>query len=106
MTQADRITLTPAGIAYREVAGWMTGRVMESLQRDSAGNFIVTLREPAGARQRVLWNPDATVAFSPPVDWAVTRRRDVAGVATSMVGVGRLQVSGSPLILDGVAVLR
>jgi Glycosyl hydrolases family 39 len=104
MTQADRRTLAPAGIAYREVAGWMTGHVMESLQIDSAGNYIVTLHDTAGARQRVLWNPSATVAFSPPVSWAVARRRDVAGVATSMVGVGSLQVGSSPVILDSVAV--
>jgi Glycosyl hydrolase catalytic core len=103
MTQTDRRTLTSAGVAFREVAGWMTGRVMELMERDSAGNFVVTLRDPAGARQRVLWNPDATVAFSPPASWSVNQQSDVAGKASSLVGVGSLQVGASPVLLESVA---
>jgi hypothetical protein len=101
-TQADRTTLTPAGIAYREVAAWMTGKTMLSLKIESNGMYLVTLRDANNQTQRVVWHPTQSVQFAVPAAWGVTSKRDLAGATTPVTGAS-LGVGASPILLSGSA---
>jgi hypothetical protein len=101
LTTADRQTLTAAGVAYREVAAWMIGRSMQSVQRDGAGNYIVTLRDADGALRRVIWNPGASgVAFTPPLAWRARQVRDLTGATRSLKRRSTVRVDPSPVLIQ------
>jgi hypothetical protein len=97
--QADGLTLTPAGIAYREVAQWMTGNVMESLSSDVNGTYIATLRDATGKKLRVLWNPRQSVQFAIPTSWGVTQQRNLAGAVVDLTGKTSVAIGPSPILL-------
>ncbi len=99
LIEDDGTTLTPSGVAYREVAGWMTGRAVTSVTTDAAGTYTVTLREPSGATSRVLWNPDSPVRTDIPSAWGATERLDLAGGRSSLDGATSIDVGESPVLL-------
>lgn len=98
--QADGVTLTPAGIAYREVAQWMIGKVMESLSADVSGTYTATLRDAGGKNQRVVWNPKQVVQFAIPAAWNTNQQRDLAGAVTNLSGKTVIAVGESPVLLE------
>jgi hypothetical protein len=101
LTTSDRQTLSTAGIAYREVSGWMLGRTMQSVQRDGTGNYTITLADAGGALRRVMWNPDATgVAFTPPLDWRARQVRDLQGGTRALKRRPTLRVGPSPVLIE------
>jgi hypothetical protein len=101
MTTSDRQTLSAAGIAYREVSGWMLGRTMQSVQRDGAGNYTITLADANGRLRRVMWNPDASgVAFTPPLDWRARQVRDLQGGTRALKRRPTVNVGPSPLLIE------
>jgi hypothetical protein len=101
LTTADRQTLAAAGVAYRTVSGWMLGRTMQSVVRDSAGNYIVTLADASGALRRVIWNPDASgVAFTAPADWRAQRVRDLQGGSRGLRRRPSLGIGPSPVLFE------
>lgn len=102
-TAPDRRTLQAPAIAYREVADWMLQRVMESVQQDGAGNYIVALRGSAGSRRWAVWNPDAQVAFTPPPAWGVRSMRLLGGERRAFTG-GSVRVGPAPVLLDTATV--
>lgn len=99
-TRSDGVTLAPAGVAYREVATWMTGKVMESITRDASGTYLVTLRDAQGARQRVLWNAGRNVGFTVPAAWGALRLRSVTGSSRQLATAAKITVTGSPVLLE------
>lgn len=101
LTTSDRRTLSRAGVAYREAAGWMLGRTMRSVQRDGAGNYVITLADDSGALRRVMWNPDASgVAFTPPADWRAQRVRDLQGGSRSLKRRPSVGIGPSPVLFE------
>jgi Glycosyl hydrolase catalytic core len=98
--QADNVTLTPSGTAYREIAQWMTERVMESLTTDINGTYVATLRDAGGKKYRVLWNPLQQIQFALPASWSVSSQRTLAGVTTSLAGKTAVAIGESPLLLE------
>jgi hypothetical protein len=101
LTASDRQTPSIAGLAYREVSRWMLGRTMQSVQRDAAGNFIVTLADAAGVSRRVMWNPDASgVAFTPPADWRAQRVRDLQGGSRGLRRRPSVDIGPSPVLFE------
>lgn len=103
--QADGVTLTQAGIAYREVAKWMTGNVMESLSSDVNGTYVATLRDSSGKKLRALWNPRQTTQFSLPATWRVNRQRNLQGVTADLSGRTSVAIGDSPLLLESASVV-
>lgn len=96
--EIDGVTLTPSGRAYREVAAWLIGAVMESLTIDANGSYMATLRRADGRRSRILWNPDRQPLLTIPAGWGATRLRDLSG-QTQALG-GSLRLTGSPVLVD------
>ena len=99
-TRADGTTPTLAGIAYREVADWMTGRVMESFTRDARGTVLVTLRDAGGTRRYVLWNANRAVAYALPASWGAARLRTLSGSTRQLAQSATLTVNATPLLLE------
>jgi Beta-galactosidase len=99
--QTDGLSLTQAGVAYREVAQWMTGKVMESISVDNTGTYTVTLRDSRGRKQRVVWNPNQSVQLVIPAAWNVVQQKDLAGTPTDLRGKTVIAVGESPLLLQG-----
>ncbi len=70
--------LTPAGVAYREVAGWLVGSTIT--RREVTGDrWLLELRRPNGATAHVLWSAGAPASFALPAAWRATRLRDLSG---------------------------
>ncbi len=99
-TGSDRATLTPAGKAYREIAAWMRGNVMESLTVDGDGNYVATLRYPDTRRARAIWNPSRTFAFPIPSSWGATVVRDLEGGSVLLGGATTVNVGEAPLLVE------
>lgn len=99
-TATDRTTLTASGIAYREVASWMTGQVMESFSIDAAGVHVATLREASGKKRWALWHPNLNVQYALPPAWGVTGQRDLAGVQSDLTGRTTVAVGAAPILLE------
>lgn len=101
-TLADNVTLTPAGVAYGEMAGWLTGAVMTDLAVDDAGTWVVTLAYADGTKGYVVWNPDyssaAPLDFAVPTAWGVALRQDLAGGSAPLVD-GKIGVEQRPFLL-------
>jgi hypothetical protein len=101
MTTSDRQTLSAAGAAYREVTRWLLGSTMQSVQRDGAGNYIVTLIDAGGVQRRVMWNPDADgVPFTPPAEWRTRRVRDLQGGSVSLRRRSSTRLGASPVMFE------
>lgn len=110
-TLADNVTLTDAGVAYREIARWLTGSTMTKLTVDADGTWIVELQQASGAQTYVVWNPDHTSAaplhFKIPAGWNVFSRRDLYG-STSALRPGSVAndaqagtlIDGRPILLE------
>jgi hypothetical protein len=99
-TTADRVTLTPAGKAYREIAVWMTGAVMESVTIDGDGTYVATLRYPDTHRARAVWNPAGTRTFALPPAWGATILRDLVGGSTLIGGNPNITIGEAPLLAE------
>lgn len=99
-TAADRSTLTPGGKAYREIALWMTGAVMESVTIDNAGTYVATLRYPDTHRGRAIWNPAGSRAFAIPPTWGATTVRDLEGGSRMLDGSPGLTIGEAPLLVE------
>ena len=103
--QADGVSLTEAGIAYREVAQWTTGTVMESLSSDINQTYIATLRDVSGRKNRVLWNPTQKVQFALPADWKINRQRNLLGAVLDLTGKTSIAIGESPLLLESTQIV-
>jgi len=97
-TGPDRVTLTPAGLAYREVASWMQGAVIESLTTDGDGVYIATLRYPDDHRGRAVWKPGGSLIFTIPPTWGATVARDLEGGTTPVAE--SVAIGEAPVLLE------
>jgi hypothetical protein len=101
MTTGDRRTLSSAGASYREVSRWLLGSTMQSVQRDGAGNYVVTLADGGGVLRRVMWNPDTDgVAFTPPAEWRARVVRDLQGKSRSLRRRSSVGIGASPVLFE------
>ena len=98
--QADGLTLTTAGIAYREVAQWMTGKTMESLSTDVNGTYVATMRDANAKKYRAVWNPLQPIQLPMPASWAISSQRNLAGVTASLIGKTAVAIGESPVLLE------
>ena len=111
-TGADNTTLTPAGVAYREIARWLTGSVMTSLASDGAGTWVAELRRPDASKGYIVWNPGYTSAtslvFQIPASWRVVAWRDLSGAGGPLAARSSapasnavaIAVDGRPILLE------
>ena len=104
LTAADDATLTTAGVAYRELAGWLLGARLTDLSVDESGVWIVSFDQATGERAHIVWRPSATVPFAPPPAWNVQSARTLTGARRSLAGRTQLAVGLSPLLLESTPV--
>lgn len=104
LTAADDATLTTAGVAYRELAGWLLGARLTDLSVDESGVWIVAFDQATGDRAHIVWRTSTTVTFDPPAAWNVKSTRTLSGARRSLAGRTQLAVGFSPLLLESTPV--
>lgn len=102
-TRADGITPTPAARALDIIQQWLIGARILAVTVDGARTWTLHLRMPNGTRGWIMWNPNATVAFTLPADWRLQSARDVLGSRLSLGSATRLNISALPQLLEGSA---
>lgn len=100
LTESDRVTLTPAAIAYREIARWLIGAQLSELMRTADDTWTVKLIRPDGSNAYILWNPTRTSSLTIPATWPVTRQRTLAGGVSSLAGFQKVEVTALPILLE------
>lgn len=100
LTESDSVALTPAAIAYREVARWLLGAQMSELTQTAEDTWTVTLTRPNGSHAYILWNPTRTVSVPIPPNWQVTRQRTLTGGVSSLAGSQKIEVTATPVLLE------
>ena len=88
---------TPAGIAYREIAGWLRGATMRGRGRAGDGTWQVALQHQDGTIAYVLWN-DGNRSFTLPASWAVTTQRDLSGASQDILS-RTIDVGPAPVLI-------
>lgn len=97
--------ITAAGTAYAQVSKWLAGASLYSINKniDGAGTWVMTLKRGTAASQ-VVWNP-AWTATGPAVSYtpasALSRRSDLAGATTTVVGASA--ITASPVLFSAPA---
>jgi hypothetical protein len=97
LSQPGHLAPTPAGVAYREVAGWLRGATMRGRGRAVDGTWQVTLQRQDGTIAYVVWNDDNR-SFTLPASWAVTTWRDLGGGSQAIVS-RTIDVGPAPVLL-------
>lgn len=101
-TQANNVTLTPAGVAYGEMARWLMGAVITDLTIDEAGTWVATLVYADGTAGYVVWNPAYSSAtpldFAIPAAWEAHTGQTLAGEKMPLVN-GKVGVEQRPFLL-------
>jgi hypothetical protein len=100
MREADDITLTPAGTAYREVANWLTDSKMEAVRTSTQNTWIVRILGANGKRGYIVWNPDRELQFSIPASWNIRQVRDLGGTVTSIGSISQISANSTPILLE------
>ncbi|MBK7200315.1 endo-1,4-beta-xylanase [Candidatus Amarolinea dominans] len=100
LTAADNTTLTAAGVAYRELSGWLLGAQLSELRVDEAGVWILTFDHPTHGQAYIVWHPTETIVFDLPAAWQVQALRSLAGAHMSLSGQRQLAVGPAPLLLE------
>lgn len=104
LTQADNVTLTAAGMAYRELSGWLLGAQLNDLRVDETGVWALTFDHPTNGRGYIAWHPTATVLFELPTGWQVQTVRSLTGAHAGLRGQRQLWVGPTPVLLDSAPV--
>jgi hypothetical protein len=96
-TEADNVTLTPAGTAFAVIQGWLTGTVMNGCSQDSHHTWTCQL-EDRGRNEWIVWNPDQDTCLTPPAAWAVKNVSPLLSGARP-ANTGCLEIGGTPELL-------
>lgn len=99
LTREDDRTLTPAALAYTELAGWLTGKRMLSCSSDSEGTWLC---EIAGDNHQgyILWSPERTRRYRLPSGWRVRQARDLSGGVRPVSAGAELTLGPAPLLVE------
>jgi len=100
-TPDDYAALTPAGVAYRQTAEWLTGARMTS-GTVSGPLWSVSLQRPDGTTAWVAWSSGDPVAVTLPAEWAGARVHDLDGSSRDVAGP-EVTVEASPVLLEPAA---
>jgi hypothetical protein len=93
--------LTDVGVAYEQVARWMTGAILTAQTKNAQGNWQMTLKR-GNAQSFVVWNssptsaPSSTSTFTSPLSGRTTVT-DIHGKTTLVSGP--IPVSTSPMFI-------
>lgn len=100
VTTPDHTTLTPAGIAYREIARWLVGAQMAALTVDDNDSWTVTLIRPDGSSAYLLWNPTQAQTVTVPTTWQVARRWTLDGAVQPLPDDRTIAITAAPILLE------
>lgn len=100
LTQTDGTTMTPAAIAYREVAHWLIGAQMRAVDHAADDTWTIQLKRGDGTLAYVVWNPTKVRTFTIPTAWSIQRQRDLSGKVTSLAKRQAITVNEQPVLLE------
>ncbi len=95
---------TAAGLAFRELSGWLVGSRMTAVEVGSP--WWVELRRANGSRAFVVWEPSGSQRsrFRVPEDWEISHVRDLSGAVTRLVaddtGARQVWIDGRPQLFE------
>lgn len=96
LSGSDYKTLTKAGTAYRETAGWLEGSQLTSYYRDNDGTYMVELRRSDGSNARIVWNETASLTFNVPSNWGANQIYSLDGTATNIASGDSVPIGFAP----------
>jgi hypothetical protein len=89
--------LTPAGIAWRELAGWLRGATVTA--REVRGDlWLLTVQGPDGHDAHVVWSSGPAVPLAVPADWGAQALRRLTGRREPLPAA--LEVDGEPVLVE------
>ena len=65
--------------SYATVRKWLLGKIVDSVDQNDEGIWIVTLHSDGGRPEHILWKTGAAQRFSIPKEWNAKRTEDPAG---------------------------
>jgi uncharacterized protein (TIGR03437 family) len=98
-TLPDNHTLSPAGVAYREIAKWLTGARLLSLTESADGVWMARLRQTTATDAWIVWHPTQRRDFDIPASWNVRLRRELNGGYTGLFNATRVPIGPVPIWL-------
>lgn len=99
LTQADDLTLTPAGVAYSQLRKWLLGRKIVTCRSDSRNIWKCTL-EGTNYKGWILWSPEQEKRFRVPAEWGVKQVKDLSGKTRSLRENAEIIVGAAPLLFE------
>lgn len=100
MVKPDQETLTPAGIAYREIQKWLEGAQMTHCNTNFEKTWICQLVRNNDYTAWIVWNSDRQLSFPVSRAWGVQQLRDLAGNAVDVSKLDSIEIGPVPLLLE------
>lgn len=100
LSQPDYTTPTADGIAYQQIARWLTGSKLLNKHRQDDGTWIVSITESGGKSAHIVWNDSENTAFTIPTQWAVTDLKDLSGNSSAVSSGQSISVGFSPILIE------
>ncbi|HYE39991.1 MAG TPA: glycosyl hydrolase [Ramlibacter sp.] len=97
LVEADNVTPTNASHAYAEAIRWLKGARFVDAYRVADKVYVVRMNRGT-ENYTVLWSTVAGTQVSLPSTWGVTRKRDLAGVESTLSG-STLTLGLEPVLL-------
>jgi len=100
MTEYDGKRPKSIATAYAVVQQWIVGATRPRCTTNSEGAWVCTVQRDGSPSSWIVWNPDKNTTFRLPVEWRAGRYVDVLGNNYPIPASGRLEVHGSPLLIQ------
>jgi len=100
MTEYDVTNPKPIAKAFKEIQSWLIGSQMVTLNSDTNGTFICLLKRANGENQWIVWNSNRKLIFSIPIEWKISRFRNLNGNESQIIGTNRITIDQTPILLE------
>jgi hypothetical protein len=95
--RSDRLTQTPAAIAYGQIQAWLLNSTI-SCTSSPDGSWQCPVVAPDGKQKYIVWNMQGSSTFAVPAAWQVKTVTDLAGNTQAFSG-STLPINTSPVLL-------
>ena len=100
LVEADKRTLTSAGIAYREIQNWLIGARLISCETKLEQTRICQLNRDSGYIGWIVWNPERETQFRVPSTWGAQQLRSLSGTVTQLEGQTTISIGSTPGLIE------
>lgn len=100
LTSPNSTTLTPAGIAFQEIAHWMIGKSMTKIVTETNNTWTITLKDKKDRATYIIWNPLRNTEFTLPSSWDVRRLRKLDGKIQAIASKKHIIINYSPILIE------